>query len=157
MNKRNLIKLLSTTIVCCFSINSFSFCDQLYGKWQSSKELSMAYNYKSKSLTNQQIQLLEQILGHLTVVISPKVSHQLASENITVKVDDKETNFNFDEQFYNYDIVSCTPKKVKIKYLPIDSKPTVRQLNFVNKNTYWFSSPFLPNSREYFIRLDDKY
>ncbi len=144
-------------IIIIFGLNvseNISACDKLYGKWQSSKELSMQYNERSKKLTDEQKQFLEQILGYMKLSFSKDKIYQMSSETIIVELDDKKINFSFEEEVYTYDVISCAPKKIKIKYYLNDQDIVVSNLNLINDDLYWIASPFLPASREYFVRMD---
>ncbi|MBX9901648.1 MAG: hypothetical protein K2Y28_12770 [Burkholderiaceae bacterium] len=149
------MKLLHALLALFISQQAIA-CPDIYGTWQSSKELSMDYNNKLIGATQPQTELLEQILGILKLTYADTSIHDHGAPTLKVTVNGKQYDFVFEDLEYKYEILSCTETSIKIRpHYPYGGSMT-RTLNFINRNIYWVSPEHLPKTREYFVRVSEK-
>ncbi len=128
-------------------------CPEIVGTWQSSKELSMAYNIEKAQLTSKNTQFLNQALGILKVTYSATEMLSHSAPAIKMKIDGKTYPFVFEQSVVPYKILSCSDSAVTIIQNQVDSGPSTVKLTFIDANTYWVSPEPLPSIREYFRRV----
>ncbi len=148
------MKLLTALVGILFGANATA-CPQILGTWQSSKEMSMAYNSKSADLTITQIQFLNQALGILKITYSQETIINHGAPAIEMTINDKKYPFEFQEEKFKYEIISCATSTVKIKHYYPHTAPEKIKINFISENNYWVIPSNLPKSREYFTRVSD--
>ncbi len=146
------MKLLTALAGILFGANATA-CSQIIGTWQSSKEMSMEYNITSADLTPTQIEFLNQALGILKITYSQETIINHGAPAIEMVIAGKKYPFEFQEEKFKYEIISCTANVVKIKHHYPHTAPEKIKINFIDENTYWVSPSNLPNSREYFTRV----
>lgn len=145
------MKLIFLVIILILG-NVASACPNLVGTWKSSREMSMAYNEKFAHLELKQIELLNQILGHLRVSYTENSAHEYGVPNLKIKIGNKKSDFEIEDSSYQYKILSCSDTEITINYEHPYLGEITETFNFVNADIYWASSEMLPSSREYFIR-----
>jgi len=146
------MKLLTALAGILFGANATA-CPKIIGTWQSSKEMSMEYNIKSADLTPTQIEFLNQALGILKITYSQETIINHGAPAIEMVIGNKKCPFEFQEENFKYEIISCTASIVKIKHYYPHTAPEKIKINFIGENTYWVSPSNLPKSREYFTRV----
>lgn len=130
-------------------------CPSLIGEWQSSKPMSMAFNQKSKTLSDTQLSFLSQTLGELklTYTRSEMLSHGISHREISVS--GKSYDFSFDPETYEYEVIACKDNRLTITESHSGGVQESVTLHFVNDNVYWLNPKVLPASREYFVRITE--
>ncbi len=129
--------------------NVSAACEYIEGRWQSNKELSMQYNYSLALLDKNQISLLEQIFGHLTIDITGNDYHQLYAPTINVNIEGRTYPHSFEEMKNKVTFIECSKELVTISH-PVDG---IGSVHFDGPDIYWTS----PSGtwREYFVRIQN--
>lgn len=130
-------------------------CPNLQGTWQSSKEMSMAYNNQQASLEQRQVDFLNQVLGIMKLTYTEDTVHEHGQPPVAVTINGKTNDFHFDEMSCRYEVLSCTRSTVTIRYHHPAGAVT-QVLNFDSEDVYWLSPDILPTTREHFVRVQLK-
>jgi hypothetical protein len=100
---------------------------RLLGTWQSSGEMSAAYNEKQGKVTKPQMELLGQTLGILKLTYEETMVHSHGAEALKVTVNGKLYDWVFEDHKYRYEILAKSDSTSKIKcYLPWGKGDVVR-------------------------------
>jgi hypothetical protein len=143
---------ISLPLVTLLLSNNALCCEPLLGTWQSSKEMSMAYNNQHALLKPVQTEFLNQILGHMKITYTTTEMHEHGLPPIQVKLNGEIHDFTFEESTYPYKVLTCEKDSARIEYEHPYAGAVNAKVNFVDQNTYWISPDIMPSTREYFLR-----
>ena len=99
--------------------------------------------------------MLGQILGNLKITYSETSIHEHGAKTVDVTLNNERHDFHFEDLRYAYQTLSCRNNSIKIAQEHPHAGKIKQRFNFIDENTYWVSPDNLPNSREYFIRVQD--
>lgn len=148
----NFMRILAGLAALVMSHSAIS-CPKILGTWKSSKELSMDYNEKYAHLEPRQQELLIQILGRLIITYSENQVREHGQSPIKVTLDEKVSNFTYENLSYTYKVLSCNKTSVTVRFDHPFAGAKTNRVSFVDKDTYWVSPDILPSAREYFVRI----
>jgi hypothetical protein len=131
----------------------------LAGKWQSSRDLSMAFIESNVRLKEKTESFLRQLTGYMTLDFDAE-HVTLDMPDITVKIGEKDYPMTGFREKNRYKVLFTGDTKIVIQVKELFSpQETVMTYHFVDDDTMWIylgdSSPALPDVhiREYFVRV----
>lgn len=135
-------------------------CPEFLGKWESSADLSAAFNDSHAVIEDRAKEFRSQIIGRSTVTYT--------SERVTLEMDDIQqvtingVAFPWDSSPMTgpYEVLGCTDDVVALK-ISYNGVVLINTLNFENENTYWVYEGTAggtgnQHTREYFVRSSSK-
>jgi hypothetical protein len=114
----------------------------------------MEFNQKSEVLEDNQIEFLSQALGVLKLTYTDTTIRSHPAPTKVISIEGKEYDFVFEDLTYKYEIVECKENWVKTKQYYPYGEPMLLKIHFISEDIYWVSPSNLPESREYFVRVE---
>jgi hypothetical protein len=134
-------KLIGIFLLTILSLSAFAGSEKLIGTWKSNKEATLAYLKIHTHLASQQLDLVAQSLGKMTLTFD--------KTNVTMKTD----NWSFVSP---YKIISETTNSITIESKdPNTQKLTQGQFEF-DGNGFWIPDDTIPGYKERFDKLIQK-
>lgn len=147
-----------TFYILLTSLSAQAQIPRIIGKWQSDRDLTMAFAKDHRKLSERTNLFLDQLMGRLTLTFTKStVSSSMPDSNSTTFEGVKSQLRGFTEK-NRYKALAATKTQVAILSLePVTGIKTISVYNFEDANTMWVylggeSFPNL-NIREYFRRI----
>jgi hypothetical protein len=159
LGKHAMKNLFFISLCALFLCAGVSAAPPLAGKWQSSRDLSMAFIENNVRLEAKTESFLRQLTGYTTLDFDAE-HVTLDLPDITVKIDEKDYPMQGFREKNRYKVLFTDDTRIVIQVKePFSSREMVTIYHFVDDDTMWIylgdSSPGLPDLhiREYFVRV----
>jgi hypothetical protein len=134
-------KLTSLFLLSILSFSAFAGSEKLMGTWKSNKEVTLAYLKIHTSLTPQQLDMVSQSLGKMTLTFD--------KTNLTMKTDD----WKFVSP---YKIISETTNSMTIESKDPNTQTLTQSKFEFDGNGFWSPDDSIPGYKERFDKLVQK-
>jgi hypothetical protein len=134
-------KLTSLFLLSILSFSTFAGSEKLMGTWKSNKEVTLAYLKIHTSLTPQQLDMVSQSLGKMTLAFD--------KTNLTMKTDD----WKFVSP---YKIISETTNSMTIESKDPNTQTLTQSKFEFDGNGFWSPDDSIPGYKERFDKLVQK-